>query len=82
MGTGGSFPGGKAAGGEANHSPATSADVKKMRICTSTLTYVFMVYRDNFTFILPEIESGHLAVARCYTDSAIPAKLNALFTLQ
>jgi hypothetical protein len=40
MGTGGSFPWSKAAG--ADHSPPTSADVKKMLIYTSTPSYVFM----------------------------------------
>jgi hypothetical protein len=38
MGTGGSFPGGKAA----DHSPPTSAEVKKMWIYTSISPYVFM----------------------------------------
>jgi hypothetical protein len=39
---GGSFPRGKAAGGEADHSPPTSAQVKKMWIYTSTPPYAFM----------------------------------------
>jgi hypothetical protein len=43
MGTGGFFPGGKAEEGEADHSPAASAKVKKMRIYTSTPPYAFMV---------------------------------------
>jgi hypothetical protein len=38
------FPGGKVAGAEADHSPLTSAEVKKMRIYTSTPLYVFMAY--------------------------------------
>jgi hypothetical protein len=36
MGTGGSFPGGKRPGREVDHSPPTSAEVKKMWIYTST----------------------------------------------
>jgi hypothetical protein len=36
MGTGGSFPGVKRQGRKAAHSPPTSAEVKKMRIYTST----------------------------------------------
>jgi hypothetical protein len=42
MGTRGSFLGVKRQGREADHSPPTSAEVKKMWIYTSTLTYVFM----------------------------------------
>jgi hypothetical protein len=42
MGTGGSFPGIKAAGREADHSPPTSAEDKKMWIFTSTPPYAFM----------------------------------------
>jgi hypothetical protein len=42
MGTGGSFPGVKPQGREADHSPPTSAEVKKMWIYTSTPLYVFM----------------------------------------
>jgi hypothetical protein len=43
MGTGGSFTEVKRQGREANHSPPTSAEVKKMWIYTSTSLYVFMV---------------------------------------
>jgi hypothetical protein len=42
MGTGGSFLGVKRQGCEADHSPQTSAKVKKMWTYTSTPTYVFM----------------------------------------
>jgi hypothetical protein len=42
MGTGSSFPGVKRQGREADHSPPTSAEVKKMWIYTSTPPYVFM----------------------------------------
>jgi hypothetical protein len=42
MCTGGSFPGVKRPGCEADHSPSTSAEVKKMWICTSTPPYAFM----------------------------------------
>jgi hypothetical protein len=42
VGTGGSFPGVKRQGREADHSPLTSAEVKKMWIYTSTPLYVFM----------------------------------------
>jgi hypothetical protein len=42
MGTGGSFPGVRRQGREADHSPTTSAEVKKMWIYTSTPPYVFM----------------------------------------
>jgi hypothetical protein len=42
IGTGVSFPGDKAAEVEADHSPQTSAEVKKMWIYTSTPPYAFM----------------------------------------
>jgi hypothetical protein len=42
MGTGGSFPGVKRPGREPDHSPPTSAEVKKTRIYTSTPPYAFM----------------------------------------
>jgi hypothetical protein len=42
MGTGGSFPGVMRPGREADHSPPTSAEVKKMWIYTSTPSYAFM----------------------------------------
>jgi hypothetical protein len=38
----GLFPGVKWQGREADHSPPTSAEVKKMWIYTSTLLYIFM----------------------------------------
>jgi hypothetical protein len=41
-GTGSSFPGVKRPGREVNHSPPTSAEVKKMWIYTSTPPYAFM----------------------------------------
>jgi hypothetical protein len=42
MGTGGSFPGVKRQVREADHSPPTSVEGKKMWIYTSTPPYVFM----------------------------------------
>jgi hypothetical protein len=56
MGTGGSLPGGKAAGAEADHKPPSSAEVKNMGRCNSTPQYVFMAWclvkqRDNFTHL-------------------------------
>jgi hypothetical protein len=42
MGTGASSLGVKRQGREADHSPTTSAEVKKMWIYTSTPLYVFM----------------------------------------
>jgi hypothetical protein len=42
MGTEGSFPGVKRQGREADHSPPTTAEVKKMWIYISTPPYVFM----------------------------------------
>jgi hypothetical protein len=42
IGTGGTFPGVKRQGREADHSPPTSAEVKKMWIYASTPPYVFM----------------------------------------
>jgi hypothetical protein len=42
MGTGGSFPGVKRQGRETDHSPSTSAEVKKTWIYTSTPPYIFM----------------------------------------
>jgi hypothetical protein len=56
MGTVGSFPGVKRQGREADHSPPTNAEVKKMWIYTSTPPYIFrrsaylIKHRDNFTF--------------------------------
>jgi hypothetical protein len=41
-GEGGSFPGDKEAGREADHSPPTSAEAKMLWIYTSTPPYVFM----------------------------------------
>jgi hypothetical protein len=53
MGTGGSFPGVKQQGREADHSPPVSAEVKKIWTYTSTPPYAFIVkLRDNFTFLL------------------------------
>jgi hypothetical protein len=42
MGTGGSFPEIKRQGPETDHSPPTSAEIKKMWTCTSTPPYIFM----------------------------------------
>jgi hypothetical protein len=42
MGTGSSFPGVKRPGREVDHSPPTTAEVKKMWIYTSTPPYAFM----------------------------------------
>jgi hypothetical protein len=42
MGTGGSFPGVKRQGREADHSPPTIVEVKKIWIYTSTPPYAFM----------------------------------------
>jgi hypothetical protein len=42
MGTGSSFTGVKQPGREADHSPPTSAEVKKMWIYTSTPPYAFI----------------------------------------
>jgi hypothetical protein len=55
MGTRGSFPGGKAAGREADHSPPFNAEVKNEWNYTSISQYAFMAWclvkhRDNFTF--------------------------------
>jgi hypothetical protein len=53
MGTGGSFPGGKAVEREVDHSPPASAEVKKMWIYTSTPPYALLVkHRDNFNEIM------------------------------
>jgi hypothetical protein len=54
MGTKGSFPEGKAAGREADHSPPSRAEVKNAWSYTSTPQNVFMAWclakhRDNFT---------------------------------
>jgi hypothetical protein len=53
MGTGGFFPGVKRLGREADHSPPTSAEAKKIWIYTSIPPYSFMAYclikrRENF----------------------------------
>jgi hypothetical protein len=51
LGTGDSFPEGKRQGLEADHSPPTSAEVKKTLIYTSTTSYVFMALsKDNILF--------------------------------
>jgi hypothetical protein len=57
MGTGGSFPGEKRPGREADHSPPTSAEVKKMWIYTSTPPYVQGMYSIN-------IKMSHGAINR------------------
>jgi hypothetical protein len=44
VGTGGSFPGVKRPGREADHSPPASAEVKEMWIYTSIPPYAFMTY--------------------------------------
>jgi hypothetical protein len=56
-GTGGSFPGGKAAGREAHHSPPTNAEVKETWTYTSPPPYAFKTWclivkhREIFTFL-------------------------------
>jgi hypothetical protein len=58
MGTGGAFsPGVEWLGREADHSPPTVAEVKKMWIYTFTPLYAFM-HRDNFTFIAVSVDSA------------------------
>jgi hypothetical protein len=57
MGTGASFPGGKATGREADHSPPSSAEVKKggaitPLLHTSSRHSELIKHRDNFTFII------------------------------
>jgi hypothetical protein len=54
MNTGGSFLEVKRPGREGDHSPPTSAEVKKMRIYTSTPPYssIIVKHRDKFTFYL------------------------------
>jgi hypothetical protein len=44
MGTGALFPGVTWQGGEADYSPPTSAEVKKMWFYTATPQYIFMAY--------------------------------------
>jgi len=56
LGNGGSFPGGKLPGREADHSPPSNADVKNAWRYTSTSEYVFMAWclikhRDNFALL-------------------------------
>jgi hypothetical protein len=58
VGTGDHFPGIKQPGREADHSPPSSAEVKKEWSYTSTAPFVFMAYclistSDNLTFYLP-----------------------------
>jgi hypothetical protein len=59
MDTRGSFPGGKAAGCEADHLPPSSAEVKNAWNYASTPQYVFILwclakhkYNFTFTFII------------------------------
>jgi len=57
MGTRDSFPGGKVAGLEADHSPPPSTEVNNTWSYTSTPQCVFMAWclvkhRDNFTFLV------------------------------
>jgi len=49
MGTGGSYPSGKAEGREADHSPPSNAEVKNVWSCTFTPQFAFMAW---FTFTL------------------------------
>jgi hypothetical protein len=44
VGTRGSFPGSKALGLEADHSPPSSAEVKNVESCTSIPQYIFMMW--------------------------------------
>jgi hypothetical protein len=55
-GTSGSFPGGKAAGHEADHSPPSSAEVKNAWSYTSTPQYVFMAWCQGqlYLYVLEE----------------------------
>jgi hypothetical protein len=62
MGTGGSFPGVKRKGREADHSPPASAEVKKMWIYKSTPLYVF-----TFTEILTYSHLAERTRKVCYT---------------
>jgi hypothetical protein len=60
MGTGGSFPGVKWPGCEADHSHISSAKVKNAWSYNSSSPYVFMAWclvkhRDNFTFTFIEL---------------------------
>jgi hypothetical protein len=62
MGTGGSFPGVKAVGCEADHSPHLVPKSKNAWSCISTPQHIFMVWClanhwDNFTFCLLPVTS-------------------------
>jgi hypothetical protein len=78
MGTGGSFPGVKRPGREADHSPPYSAEVKNTRSYTSTPQYAFMArwlikHRDNFTFTLPSCSED-----RCRLLGSIVTSLRSI----
>jgi hypothetical protein len=69
MGARGSFPGDNVAGGEADHSPPSSARVKNVLSYTSTPQYAFMAWCSvNFNltlcFILKIIERIPLKIGR------------------
>jgi hypothetical protein len=71
MGTGGSIPGGKVAGRQADHSFSSSAEAKNTYSYTFTPPYVFMVgclikHRDYFTLrMLKCTELEYLSMTRC-----------------
>jgi hypothetical protein len=83
MGTGGSFPGVKRPGREANHSPPPSAEVNNAWRYTSTPQYTFMAWclvkhRDNFTFTFTS-EFRTCSFAQNIPSSGISWKLNLVY---
>jgi hypothetical protein len=77
MGNGSSFPGGKTAGSEADHSPPSSAEVKNAWIYTSTPQYIFISWRliklrGNFTFKFTSISYEY----NTFSAMCITLKLN------
>jgi len=67
MGAGGSFPGVKRPGLEADHSPPSNAEDKNLWSHTSSLPYVFMAWYlvkhgDNFTLLLVDLFHAYISL--------------------
>jgi hypothetical protein len=79
----GLFPGVKRQRREADHSPPTSAEVKKMWIYISTPPYTFMAsawlvkHRDNFTFYL-----YHIMILSCIPMTMCSSVLCIIFDIK
>jgi hypothetical protein len=93
----GSFPGSNGvmwAGHEADYTPPSSAKVKSVWHCSSTLPFIFMVWclvehRDNFAFtfpicvpMAPDIQvkySSHFTKFTCWKSHSVQVRWEAYF---